>query len=180
MGILNRLRILLAALLLALLVPIQAAPPSPNEYAVKAVFVYNFSRFIDWPRQAFESAGEPFIIGIVGEDPFGPLLAEAIQGEFYRGRPIQIRHFRGPGDIGRCHLLFISQANAANLDAILASVAGRNVLTVGETEAFLDRGGMIALIAEQNRVRLRINPASLRTVNLSVSSKLLQVADIRP
>ena len=175
MGILNRLRILLAALPFALVAPIKAGPPLPNEYAVKAVFVYNFSRFIDWPRQAFDSAGEPFIIGIVGEDPFGPLLAEAIQGEFYRGRPIQIRHFRGPGDIGRCHLLFISQANA-----ILASVAGRNVLTVGETEAFLDHGGMIAVIAEQNRVRLRINPASLRTVNLSVSSKLLQVADIRP
>ena len=180
MGILSRFRIFTAALLLALLAPMQAAPPSPNEYAVKAVFVYNFCRFIDWPRQAFDSPAEPFIIGIVGEDPFGALLAEAIQGEFYRGRPIQVRHFRGPGDIGTCHLLFVSQTNAADLDAILASVAGRNVLTVGETESFLDRGGMIALIAEQNRVRLRINPASLRTVNLSVSSKLLQVADIRP
>ena len=179
MGILRRLRILTAAVVLALLTP-APAELSPNEYAVKAVFVYNFCRFIDWPRSAFDSPAEPFIIGIVGDDPFGSLLGEAIQGEFYRGRPIQIRHFRSPGEIGRCHLLFVSQANAAQLDAILASVAGRNVLTVGETELFLDRGGMIALIAEQNRVRLRINPMSLRTVNLSVSSKLLQVADIRP
>lgn len=160
--------------------PLTAAPASPNEYALKSVFLYNFCRFIDWPSYAFASPNEPLIIGVVGEDPFGPLLQEAVGGETYHNRPIQIVHFRGPKDIRHCHLLFVSRSASDHLEAILAAVAGKNVVTVGETEDFLDRGGMIALTAERNRVRLRINPTALRATNLDVSSKLLRVADVRP
>jgi len=90
-----------------------------------------------------------------------------------------VAHFAGPGEIGRCHLLFVGATNRDRLDEILAKVWGRNVLTVGETERFLDHGGMIALTAYKNRVHLQINAATLRSSQLTVSSKLLQVAQIR-
>ncbi|MEO5754623.1 MAG: YfiR family protein [Chthoniobacterales bacterium] len=172
----------LVAFLLGLvfaLAPLPAAPPSPNEYALKSVFLYNFCRFIDWPDSAFSSRRDPLIIGVVGEDPFGPLLEEAIAGETYHGREIEVAHFRDAQQIGECHLLFVGQTNTELYDQILAAVVGRHVVTVGETDNFLDHGGMIALTAEQNRVRLRINSAALRATRLNVSSKLLQVADIR-
>ena len=150
-----------------------------NEYALKSVFLYNFCHFIEWPDSAFNSPNEPLIIGIVGEDPFGTLLKEAVEGETYHNRPIRIEHYRGPRDIKHCHLLFVGRSEAARLDTILAAVSDKSVVTVGETEDFLERGGMIALPAERNRVRLRINPTALRAASLEVSSKLLRVADVK-
>ena len=178
---LKRRGIAAASVLSALLLtPLQAAPPAQSEYALKSAFLYNFCRFIDWPDSAFASPNEPLIIGIAGDDPFGSLLYEAVKGKKYHNRPIRIDHFRAPGDIKRCHLLFVSHANAGRLDPILGAVAGKSVLTVSETEDFLTRGGMITLRAEQNRVRLRISAAALGSANLVVSSKLLRVAEIRP
>jgi hypothetical protein len=179
MEFLKRAKIIAAAALL-LMAPLQVATSSQSEYALKAVFVYNFCRFIDWPDSAFASPSEPLIIGIIGDDPFGSLLNEAVEGEKYHNRPIRIDHFRTPADIKRCHLLFVSHVGAGRLDPILAAVAGKNVVTVSETEDFLNRGGMITLTTEQNRVRLRINPAALQAANLAVSSKLLRVAEIKP
>ena len=165
-----------AACLLSLVIdPLQAAPPS--EYALKSVFLYNFCRFIEWPNTAFSSPNEPLTIGIVGEDPFGALLNEAIAGETYHGRPIRIEHYRTPRDIKACQILFVSRSETAHTAAILDAVAGKNVVTVGENQAFIDNGGMIALTADQNRVRLRINAATLRSANVDVSSKLLRVAE---
>jgi hypothetical protein len=160
--------------------PLRAAPVAPpNEYALKSVFLYNFCRFIEWPNSAFSSPNEPLIIGIVGEDPFGALLKNAVEGETYHGRPIQIEHYRGPKDIKHCHLLFVGRGESTRLDAILEAVVSKSVLTVGETEDFLEHGGMIALPAERNRVRLRVNTSALRSASLDVSSKLLRVADIK-
>lgn len=152
---------------------------SPNEYALKSVFLYNFCHFIEWPDSAFSSPNEPLIIGVVGEDPFGNLLKEAVEGETYHDRPIRIEHYRGPRDIRHCHLLFIARSEAGRMESILEAVSNKSVVTVGETEDFLERGGMIALPAERNRVRLRINPAALRAASLDVSSKLLRVADLK-
>jgi hypothetical protein len=173
------MRLIVGVILVLGFLPLAAGPPSPNEYALKAVFLYNFVRFIDWPESAFASSAAPLVIGIVGEDPFGSLLGEAIAGETYHGRPIQIEHYNGGRDLRRCHILFVSQSAAAQLPQILGAVAGKNVVTVGETDYFLNRGGMIALTAGQNRVRLRINSTALRNARLNVSSKLLQVAEIR-
>lgn len=151
-----------------------------GEYALKAVFLYNFCRFIDWPKSAFASPNEPIIIGVIGEDPFGSLLKEAVQGERSRGRAIQIEHYSKPDAIGHCHLLFVSHSEVGRTEKVLSSVSGKSVVTVGETDAFLDRGGMIALTADKNRVRLHINPSLLRAASLDVSSKLLRVAEVKP
>ncbi|HEX8280176.1 MAG TPA: YfiR family protein [Chthoniobacterales bacterium] len=153
-------------------------PAAPNEYALKSVFLYNFCRFIDWPAAAFSGPNEPIVIGVLGDDPFGPLLDEAVQGETFRGRAIRIEHYRAVREIGRCHLLFVSQSESGRLNEILSAVAGRSSVTVGESESFIENGGMIALAADRNRVRLLINPDTLRAARLDVSSKLLRVAEI--
>ena len=175
------LRKLTAALLIAVLaLPIGAAVPSqPTEYALKSVFLYNFCRFMEWPNSAFSSPTEPLIIGVLGEDPFGPLLSEAVEGENYHGRPIRIEHYRAPGEIKRCHILFVSRSEMGRINEILSAVAGKSIVTVGESDAFIEKGGMIALTAERNRVRLRINLSMLRAANVDVSSKLLRVAEIK-
>jgi uncharacterized protein DUF4154 len=171
---------LIAVLLprLAIGQPSQSQPK--GEYALKAVFLYNFCRFIEWPKSAFVAPNEPIVIGVIGEDPFGSLLREAVQGETSRGRAIQIEHYNKSDSIGHCHLLFVSRSEAGRVEKILAAVSGRSVVTVGENDVFLDRGGMIALTADRNRVRLHINPTMLRAASLDVSSKLLRVAEVKP
>ena len=180
MELLKPVKLVWAQLLLAaaLLLPGLASASQPNEYALKSVFLYNFCRFIDWPKVAFNSPNDPLVIGVLGNDPFGPLLEEAIQGESFRGRGIRIEHYRSPREIGHCQLLFVSASEAGRMNEILNVVAGKSIVTVGETDEFVERGGMIALTAERNRVRLVINPDTLRAAQLDVSSKLLRVAEI--
>lgn len=165
-----------------LLLPVTDARPQTNprqEYALKSVFLYNFCRFIEWPERAFTSPDEPMIIALIGDDPFGSMLEETVKGETVRGRRIQVERYRRGSEIARCHMLFVTASETARSDAIIAAVAGQSVVTVGETTTFLDRGGMIALTAEQNRVRIWISPARLRAANLIASSKLLRVAEIK-
>lgn len=170
-------------LLVAMAIPSLGAPSPPavaeGEYALKAVFVFNFLRFIDWPATAFSTPEEPIVIGIIGEDPFGPLLRETVKGESLRGRTIRIDHYRSMKEISKCHLLFVSRSENKRAGEIIAAVSGKSIVTVGESESFLDRGGMIALTADHNRVRLTINSKTLQAASLDVSSKLLRVAQIR-
>jgi uncharacterized protein DUF4154 len=183
MAFLRTTAIALATLIVALFPHAAWAQPQSepkDEYALKAVFLYNFCRFIEWPKSAFASPNDPIIIGIVGQDPFGSLLNEAVRGETSRGRAIRIEHYPKPDAIGKCHLLFVSQSEAARTEKILGAVGGKSVVTVGETDVFIDRGGMIALTADKNRVRLHINPSLLRAASLDVSSKLLRVAEVKP
>ena len=171
-----------ATLALLILLPLRIASGNPGadqEYALKAVFLYNFCRFIDWPTRAFGSPDEPMVIGVIGDNPFGKLIEETVKGETLRGRRIRVEYYRRSSDIGGCHVLFVGASEMGRADEIIAAVSGRSVVTVGESDAFLDRGGMIALVADQNRVRLRINPARLRAEDLAASSKLLRVAEIR-
>lgn len=156
-----------------------APPPGEAEYAVKAVFVYNFLRFIEWPRTAFSSSGDALVIGIIGDDPFGSLLLETVRGEVLRGRPVRVEHYRAARDIGPCHLLYVPRRETSRLDQIIAATAGRNVVTVGEADDFIARGGMIALTTDRNRVRLSLSQESLRAAGVEVSAKLLRVAEFR-
>jgi hypothetical protein len=179
MDLLRQVRSIVAALLLAAVGSASTATAAvPNEYALKSVFLYNFCRFIDWPEIAFDSPSEALVIGVLGDDPFGAMLVEAVQGERFHGRPIQIEYYRSPREVGRCHLLFVTGGETARMNEVLAATAGKSIVTVGESEVFMQRGGMIALAADRNRVRLLINPDALRAAKLDVSSKLLRVAEI--
>lgn len=151
---------------------------APTEYQVKAVFVYNFSRFVEWPPQVFSAPDEPFVIGILGGDPFGPRLDEAVRGERIDQHPLLVRRFRNLGEIGDCRILYIDRSESAQLQQILAALDHRSILTVSDLDGSSQRGVMIQFTTDNNRIRLRINVESARASGLTISSKLLRSADI--
>jgi hypothetical protein len=151
---------------------------APTEYQVKAVFVYNFSHFVEWPPQGFTAPNAPFIIGILGNDPFGVRLDEAVHGEQIDQHPLLVRRFRSIGEIGDCQILYIDRSESAQLQQILAALDHRSTLTVSELDGSSERGVMIQFTTENNRIRLRINVESARAAGLTISSKLLRPAEI--
>ncbi|MDZ4401166.1 YfiR family protein [Prosthecobacter sp.] len=172
-----------AALMLLLLgwcAQLRAETPAEREYALKAACLFNFCQFITWPADAFDSPSAPIVIGVLGTDPFGAVLDAMVRGESIRGRQIRIIRYRRVDEALNSHLLFISASESARLNFILRAVQGRRIVTIGENDDFLDEGGMIALAAVENRVRLRIKLSAIRGGGVSVSSKLLRVADIVP
>ena len=151
---------------------------APTEYQVKAVFVYNFSRFVEWPPQTFTAPNEPFVIGILGGDPFGARLDEAVRGEQIDQHPLVVRRIRDLGEIGDCRILYIDRSEGAQLPQILAALDHRRTLTVADLDGSSERGVMIQFATENNRIRLRINVETARAAGLTISSKLLRSADI--
>ena len=148
------------------------------EYQVKAVFLFNFAQFVDWPASAFPDSTAPLVIGVLGDDPFGPYLDETVRGETVRGRPLAIRRYQTIDDVKTCHILFVSPSEEDRLEDILASLKHRAILTVSDGAGFAERGGMIRLVSERNKIRMRINVAAAEGVQLTISSKLLRAAEI--
>lgn len=169
--------VLAAVLSLAAALPGRAQAP-PTEYEVKAVFLFNFSQFVDWPEAAFADGRSPLIIGVLGNDPFGATLDEIVRGETVNGRPLAVRRYQSPDQVDTCHILFIARSQDAQLDAIVAALKGRSVLTVGDFEGFTRRGGMIRFATVGNKIRLRINLGAAQEAKLTISSKLLRPAQI--
>jgi len=155
-----------------------AAVVPAKEYQVKAAFLYNFAQFVDWPPQAFPDAQTPLVIGVLGADPFGAFLDDTVRGEKVNNHPMEIQRFRRVEEIKTCHVLFISRSEAAQLEQILASLKGRNILTVGDTDGFAQGGGMIGLVTEKNKTRLKINREVAKAAGLTISSKLLKPAEL--
>lgn len=172
----------LLALLLLFCVPVSALhaeTQEEREYAVKAVFLFNFCQFIDWPSGSFANDRAPIVIGVLGSNPFGTLLNETVQGEMIRGRAIQLVYLQRPQDALNCHILFVTDDAAARYPDVANTFRGRSVVTVGESESFLTLGGMIALPSVQNKIRLQINLGVVRAAKVEMSSKLLRVADVK-
>lgn len=149
-----------------------------GEYQVKAVFLFNFAQFVEWPAAVFAGANSPIVIGVLGENPFGAYLEDTVRDEKVDNRPLEVRRYRRVEDIKTCHVLFISRSEAGRLEEILASLKDRNILIVGDGDDFVQRGGMIRLATAQNKVRLTINVDVARAANLKISSKLLRAADV--
>lgn len=145
------------------------------EYRIKAAYLYNFARFVQWPASGAGRRG-PVVIGVLGKDPFGPLLDSTIRGKTVSGRPIDIRRLDGLNQARNCHLLFVSAAERRNLDSIFAELEGAGVLTVSEIDSFVDKGGMINFVIEDERVVIDINLDAARRSGLDISSQLLKVA----
>ena len=151
-----------------------------HEYPLKAVFLLNFTQFTDWPTNAFEETNAPFVIGVLGSDPFGALLDDAVRDEQVNGRKIIVKRFLRVEDIKTCHILFISQSEARRLDKIVTDLKGRPVLTVSEIEGSDAHGVCVRFLTENNKIRLRINTDSLKDAGLTMSSQLLRLAEIVP
>jgi hypothetical protein len=147
------------------------------EYQVKAVFLFNFAQFVTWPSQ--NSSDAPFLIGILGDDPFGSYLDETVRGEEVNNRPLTIQRFRrSSNDLRNCNILFISQSERDRASQIISNLKGRSILTVSDIDGFADLGGMVQLFTERNKIRMRINLDAVKAANLKISSKLLRVAEV--
>ncbi len=153
------------------------AAASP-EYQLKAVFLFNFAQFVEWPPSAFPQPDTPLAICVLGEDPFGSYLDETVRGERVGNRALAVRRYRKVEEITACHILFVSRREQGRLDEVLDSLKGRSVLTVSDADRFASRGGMIRFVTENNRIRLRINLEAAKAANLTISSKLLRPAQI--
>ena len=154
----------------------QTAPS--REYQIKAVFLFNFAQFVEWPATAFAGPSSPIVIGVLGESPFGAYLDDTVLGEKVNNRPVEVQRYSRVEDIKTCHILFISRSEASHLEQILVSLKDRSLLVVGDGDDFARRGGMIRLATIQNKVRLIINVDAAQVANLTISSKLLRSAEI--
>jgi hypothetical protein len=149
-----------------------------SEYQIKAVFLFNFTQFVEWPPRAFPTAEAPFVIGVLGKDPFGSQLDEVVRGETVDKRPLVIERYRSADEIRNCNLLFIGRSEIGDLPQILAVIKGRSVLTVSDADGLDQSGVIIRLIRQDDRIRLRIDVGAAKAGNLTISSKLLRPAEI--
>jgi len=175
-GLVNRVLVLLLFLTLtSSMLSTQVRAETPDEYQVKAAFLYNFVKFIDWPVDAFSDSSAPIIIGVVGDDPFGSKIDQVINGKIANGRPLVLKRFPNFKALTFCHILFICSSEKNNLRQALAA-AGAGVLTVGETERFTQMGGIINFTIVDNKVRFAINQVAAERAGLKISAKLLNLS----
>lgn len=149
-----------------------------QEHEIKAAMLFNFARFVEWPPHAFENERAPLVIGILGGDPFGPLLDELVRNEVVKDRSVAVRRLQRLEDADRCQILFIGDTEAGRFERILKTLQDRPVLTVGNLEGFARSGGMVRFLTVHGRIRLRVNLAAARGAGLQISSKILRAADI--
>jgi hypothetical protein len=164
-------RAILACLLL--LAPAGRAAESASEYAVKAAFVYNFAKFVEWPEGTFAGATDPIALCVLGENPFGPLLEDAVRDKTVNARQIVVHESKTLSPAVRCHIVFLA---SGSLDESLAALAKRPVLTVSDAESAVERGAIIGLRLEERKVRFEVNLIAAKKARLKLSSQLLKVA----
>jgi hypothetical protein len=143
-----------------------------SEYEIKAAFLYNFARFIDWPDSVFSDPATPFVVGVFGKDPFGEILDKTFEGKSVEGRHVVVRRVDNVDGALGCHLLFVAHPQTPHLRRFEAQA----IVTVGESERFVDQGGAIGFIIEDNRVRFTIGPGAATRAGVTMSSKLLSLS----
>lgn len=173
-------RLLVFLALLPALGPACAADSGPpTEYQVKAAFLYSFTNFVDWPASAFADPAQPFVIGVLGTDPFGAVLDDVVRGKMVNGRPIVLRRAASASALDHAQVLFIGSSERGRLGQIAAQIEGRAVLTVADMEPAACRGVVVVMsVGLDDRLKLAINVDAAEQAGLTVSSRLLRLAEI--
>jgi hypothetical protein len=167
-----------SAFLLATSVLAALAQPTIPENRVEAVYLVKFIDFVNWPDSAFSAPDSPLVIGVLGEDPFGRILDEVVDGETVKNRRVIVRRFRNVREVTGVQVLFIDESETSHIHSILRALKDQNVLTVSNIEGFGYGGGIVRFVVENNKVRFRINVDAAKRANLQISSKLLELAEI--
>ena len=149
-----------------------------DEYQVKAAFLYNFAKFVEWPSGSFKTPNDPIVVCVLGRSPFGELLDQAVQGKQIEGRKLVVREAPDLEECLACQLLFIAASERKRLPAIFGFLKAGSVLTVGETANFAAAGGIINFKLDDGKVSLEINVGAAQRARLRISSKLLSLAKI--
>jgi YfiR/HmsC-like len=162
-------RAALSAIAILLLASLPAFPVGEDlEYQVKAAFLFNFLKFVEWLPAANDA---PWVIGVLGHDPFGKVLDQTVAGKIVNGRPVEVRRYARLSEVKECNILFLGRADFERTGTPVQP----GLLTVGEAPGFLKSGGAINFYLEDNRVHFEIRPAVARSVGLHVSSQLLKL-----
>lgn len=154
------------------------ASAAADEYALKAAFLYNFTRFVEWPTTAYGDADDPFRICVFGTDPFGARL-DALTRRRVGERAIEITRSTAAADLPRCQIAYLGPGTTEAIESAALGNAAPNTLTVASDADFARDGGMVALVTAEGRVKLHVNLASIRRSPLRVSAKLLEVSEVR-
>jgi hypothetical protein len=152
------------------------AQDQPSEYQIKAAFLFNFAKFVEWPPDAFKETNSPIVIGVLGENVFGNSLAATIRDKTVNDRHFEFKTFNSPAEATNCHILFVSPRLKESLPNVVAGLHNASVLTVGETDDFIKAGGMVNFLIEDNKIRFQINDDAAKKAGLKISSKLLALA----
>jgi hypothetical protein len=148
----------------------------PSEYEMKAAYLFNFTKFVEWPTNAFARTNSPLIIGVLGDDPFGSVLDTTIQSKQVNGHPFVVQRFKTPTDLKPCQVLFISDSQKKRWPKIQSTLGTNSVLTVSENwDHFTDDGGIVYFFTQDNKVCFDINDVAAKRAGLKISSKLLQL-----
>jgi hypothetical protein len=148
------------------------------EYQVKAAFVFNFTKFVEWPLDTFKSENAPIVLCVFGHDPFGSALDEIVRGKAINNHAVLARRITELPDLKSCQLVFVSSLEYKHLSEVLNSLKGASALVVGESEGFAERGGGIQFFLEDKKLRFAVNVDVIQRARLAVSSKLLMLAKI--
>ena len=172
----------LASVIIVLLVftgaiQVNAESTAFDEYTIKAGFVYNFTKFVDWPADAFKDNQSPMVICIVGKNPFGSKI-DTLENKTVSGRKLVIRRLATFDGAEKCQVLFVGRSENDQLSAILKAASNNNVLTISETPNFCRSGGMINLFLDGDKIRFEINIRNAEKARLKISSQLLNLAKI--
>jgi len=166
-----------AFLLSSLLLAGNARASEFDEYAVKAAYLYNFAKFVEWPPEAFANEEAPLLICIAGANPFGDAL-DTLSGKRVASHPVEVRHLPAMTGLDPCHIVFVGRAEQGRFKTMLAKLARLPILTVSDIDDFARMGGVIGLIEADQRIRFDINLIVARQANLKLSSQLLKLATI--
>jgi hypothetical protein len=171
--------LLIAVALVNVPISVEAEDEAPQDYQVKAAFLVNFPKYVDWPAEAFASANSPITVGVFGDENVAREYQNMTQGLVIDGHPVVLKRIQSEADLtGSFQILFIATSERARAASILEKLKGSPVLLVGETDNFLDQGGMINLIPKNRKIRLQINLIAARQAHLKISSRLLVAADL--
>lgn len=147
------------------------------EYQVKAAFLFNFGKFVNWPAADFTGTNAPLVIGVLGDNPFHDDLNDMIAGKNIEGHPVVFRQFTTPGAVRNCNILFVSESAQKDAPAVLAAIRGANVLTVTENLPHFGASGFaINFVRAQDNIRFEINSPAVARAGLAISSKLMSLA----
>jgi hypothetical protein len=147
-----------------------------NEDQIKAGYLFNFTRFVEWPAQAFATATSPMIVCVVGDSPLTNLLTDAAAGKVVNGRTVSVKPLKASDEFRGCNLLFVGSAQARGAERILERLKEMSVLSVGEAPGFAEAGGVINFFTQDNKVKVEINLDAATHSNLKINAKLIAVS----
>lgn len=168
------------SLALVLGVPLVAGSPGQaiEEYQLKAAFIFNIAKFVEWPAEAFQGSKDPIVLCIIGASPFGDALEQAANGRTVDERRFAIRTVSDVKQAGGCHILFVSSSERKRFRSVLGEIAASGILTVGDVESFATDGGVVNLKLDGDKIRIGINVHAAERERIRISSKLLSLAQI--